>query len=81
MERMRRRLTLLSQTRSGEDSWKQLGRPPKFRREPHQEPPEAFHPANQPAPISLETRRAIITFVVIMGAAILLLVIGRLFLN
>jgi|WetSurMetagenome_2_1015567.scaffolds.fasta_scaffold12731_5 hypothetical protein len=81
MERMRRRPRLLSQMRSGEDSWKQLGRLPKVRREPHQEPPEAFRSANQPAPISLGTRRAIITFVVIMGAAILLLVIGRSFLN
>jgi hypothetical protein len=81
MERMRRRPRFLGQMRSGGDSWKQSGRTSKGWREPHQESLEALRSANQLTPISLGTRRAIITFVVIMGATMLLLIIGRSFLN
>ncbi len=95
MERMRRRARALREMRTGEDLWKQMTQRPEVRRVPDQaslkslragnpansEAMKACHPGDSPPPISLGSRRAMITFAIIIGATILLLIIGRAFLN
>ena len=81
MERMRKRARLLNEMRTGEDLWKERTYIPKVRRQPNPESLKALRSEDQPVPISLGTRRWIITFVVIMGAALLLLLVARVFLD
>ena len=80
MDRMRTRARFVIPVDSEEVVRRRRTHPPRVRREPNPELPKALSSASPPAPISLGTRRAIITFVIIMGVTILLLIIARQFL-
>jgi hypothetical protein len=81
MQRRNREVRLLKELRSDEALQKEETGVAGARREPHPVWLKASRPDNFPVSISLETSHAVITFVVIMGAAILLLVVARVFLN
>ncbi len=81
MEKRNRETRLLRELRSAESLKKEGTGIPGVRREPYPVSPEASRPDNPLAPISLGTSYAVITFVAIIGAAILLLVMARVFLN
>ena len=80
MDRMRRRARFVNPVEPEGVVWKHRAHAPKIYREPDPESRKALPPADPPAPISLGTGSAIITFVIIIGATILLLIVARQFL-
>jgi hypothetical protein len=81
MERLKRQAKLVRDLQSGKDAPGTGHEPPRVRKENGPESIKALREGTPPAPISLGTRSAFITFVAIMAAVIILLVVARVFLK